>query len=97
MTDSYILQTLLETTNDAVLITDGKKRILRVNQTLEEVTGFGIGDLIGKHPQFLAAERNESIFKTSIERALGKRGAWEGELWCRRKDMELHLMSLLFS
>jgi len=97
MTDSKILEVLLDTTNDAVFITDGKKRIVRVNQMLEELTGFGAGDLAGKHPQFLAAERNESIFKTSIERALENRGTWDGEIWCRRKDTELHLMSLQFT
>ena len=84
MLDLDIFEALLETVSDAVIITDSKNRIVRVNSLFEEITGFNLGDLSGKHPQFLAAERNESIFKTSIER-------------CRKRDQEVVFLALTFT
>ncbi|MCW9035616.1 MAG: bifunctional diguanylate cyclase/phosphodiesterase [Rhodospirillales bacterium] len=97
MAQSKILEALLETTSDAVIITDGKNRIVQINSFFEEITGFNLGDLSGKHPQFLAAERNESIFKTTIERSLISKGYWTGEFWCRKRDQETALLTLTFT
>ncbi len=97
MLDLDIFEALLETVSDAVIITDSKNRIVRVNSLFEEITGFNLGDLSGKHPQFLAAERNESIFKTSIERALKSKNYWAGDFWCRKRDQEVVFLALTFT
>jgi len=72
----------------AMFITDRDHAILRVNQAFTEVTGFGVGDVVGKSPAVLDAGRHDRAFYREIDEAVLRNRYWQGEIWARRRDEE---------
>lgn len=75
---------------EAIIITDADRRILRVNLAFTDVTGFGQQEVIDKPLDFLNAGENSREVRQSIERSLAASGRWRGELWHRHKDGSLY-------
>lgn len=75
---------------EAILITDADRRILRVNRAFTDVTGFGQHEVVDKPLDFLNAGENSREVRQSIERSLSDHGRWRGELWHRHKDGSLY-------
>lgn len=80
---------VFETTNEAIMITDGEGVIRRVNQAFTRMTGYSAAEAIGQTPRLLKSDRHdEQFFATMWERLRGQ-GRWEGEVWNRRKNGEV--------
>jgi len=71
---------------NAVMITDPRGTILRVNQGFTEVTGYHADEVVGRRPGILRSGHHGEQFYRDLWRELETRGHWEGELWNRRKD-----------
>jgi len=73
-------------TNQSILITDAKQRIVQVNQAFTKLTGYQFDEVIGKSPGILESGRHNEQFFDDMEAELVKSGHWEGEIWDKRKD-----------
>lgn len=73
-------------THDSILITDKDGRILRTNQSFTKMTGYAPEDVVGKTPRVLKSNRHSEDFYRDMWQAIQKHGAWQGEVWNRRKD-----------
>lgn len=73
-------------TNQSILITDAKQRIVQVNQAFTALTGYHLDEVIGKSPGILESGRHDEQFFRDMESELVKSGHWEGEIWDKRKD-----------
>ncbi len=71
-----------------MLITDANNRILRVNQSFIELSGYSTEELIGKPPSLLSSGRHDSAFYTAMWQSINNEGGWEGEVWNKRKSGE---------
>jgi diguanylate cyclase (GGDEF)-like protein/PAS domain S-box-containing protein len=81
-----LLAAALESTRDGVMIMDTDGRIVSVNRSLRETTGFSDQELLGKTPALLRSRHHASAAHREILRALAVAGHWEGEVWSARKD-----------
>ncbi len=78
--------TVFETTNEGIMVTDEKNRIVTVNPAFTRITGYEPEEVIGRKPSILSSGRHDRAFYQKMWESLKKRGAWSGEIWNRRKD-----------
>jgi diguanylate cyclase (GGDEF)-like protein/PAS domain S-box-containing protein len=71
---------------EACVITDPAGRILRINPTFTELTGYGEAEVIGGNPRILRSNHHDSEFYGEMWRTIAAEGRWRGEIWNRRKD-----------
>jgi diguanylate cyclase (GGDEF)-like protein/PAS domain S-box-containing protein len=79
-------------TNEAIMITDRRGTILRVNRAFTEITGFSVEEAVGQTPRLIRSDHHDDAFFEDLWAALRDTGRWQGEIWNRRKDGGLHLV-----
>ena len=72
-------------THDAIMITDAKSKIIRVNRAFELMTGYREAEVIGENPRIFNSGRHDPIFYTQIQVDLDIKGTWNGEIWDKDK------------
>jgi diguanylate cyclase (GGDEF)-like protein/PAS domain S-box-containing protein len=70
-------------------ITDADGVIQRVNQAFTRITGYAAEEAMGKTPGLLSSGRHDAAFYAAMHRSLEQSGAWQGEVWNRRKNGEI--------
>jgi len=77
-------------TLEGILITDTDGKILRVNPSFSEITGYSPEEAIGKTPRMLKSEHHDHEFYKGLWKRLLQTGSWEGEIWNRKKSGEAY-------
>lgn len=75
--------------HEGILITDLNSRIIDVNPTFCEITGYSSEEIIGNKPSMLSSGKQSPLFYQNLWTALLDQGYWHGEIWNRRKNGEL--------
>jgi diguanylate cyclase (GGDEF)-like protein/PAS domain S-box-containing protein len=86
--DLRIAATVFES-QEGMLISDGNNVILRVNRAFTKITGYSAEEVIGKNPRILQSGRQDTVFYAAMWQGINDTGAWEGEVWNRRKNGEI--------
>lgn len=73
----------------AIMVTDARQRIMRVNPAFSRLTGYTAEEAIGQTPQLLKSGRQDKAFYEAMWLALNETGHWQGEIWNRRKSGEI--------
>lgn len=73
---------------EGIVITDAKGDIIEVNEAFTRITGYQRDEVMGKNPRLLQSGHQEVGFYRALWKELLEKGAWEGELWNRRKNGE---------
>ncbi|MBC7860507.1 MAG: EAL domain-containing protein [Burkholderiaceae bacterium] len=73
-----------------IIVTDAQGVILRVNQALVESTGYSAVEAVGQTPRLFKSGRHDAAFYAAMWRSIGLTGAWQGEIWDRRKNGEIY-------
>ena len=87
--DMRVAATAFET-QEGMMITDADFRIVRVNRAFTAITGYQADEVVGQLPSLLNAEHQGGAFYAAMLRELPQEGAWQGEVWNRRKSGELY-------
>jgi diguanylate cyclase (GGDEF)-like protein/PAS domain S-box-containing protein len=74
---------------EGMFITDAHGVILRVNQGFTQITGYTPSEAIGKTPGLLRSGRHNEAFYAAMRERIEQAGAWQGEIWNRRKSGEI--------
>lgn len=77
---------VFEQGSEAIVITDSRRQIVRVNQAFCRITGYSETEVLGRDPNMLSSGRHDSDFYQSMWESIHAHGQWQGELWNRRKD-----------
>ena len=77
--------TVLESSTEAIFITDEKNIIISVNPAFTEITGFSSQQAIGQKPSILASDIHDAQFFKVFWRELIDNGMWQGEMWNRHR------------
>lgn len=77
-------------TQDAVMVTDADARIIQVNEAFQKITGYRADEIIGQNPKILSSGNHAPDFYAVMWQELLEKGAWQGELWDRRKNGEVY-------
>jgi diguanylate cyclase (GGDEF)-like protein/PAS domain S-box-containing protein len=75
---------------EGIIVTDAETNILRVNNAFVEITGYSAEETVGKTPSFLSSGKHDKKFYAAMWAAIKQKGAWEGEIWNRRKCGEIY-------
>jgi len=74
---------------EAILVTDAHKVILRANQSFITMTGYEADEIIGKTPAILHSGKHTNTFYSEMWATLSNDHYWHGELWNRHKNGEI--------
>lgn len=84
----HIAATAFES-HEGMIITNAEKMILQVNKTFTEITGYSAEETLGETPRLYSSARHDEIFYAAMWQSIQTDGAWQGEVWNRRKNGEL--------
>ncbi len=75
---------------ESIIITDAHNVILRVNQSFTRLTGYSAEEAIGQTPALIKSGKQDAKFYRQMWVALLRDHSWQGEIWNRRKNGEVH-------
>ncbi|MGD6731714.1 MAG: bifunctional diguanylate cyclase/phosphodiesterase [Pleomorphochaeta sp.] len=77
---------IAENTNDAILITESDTKIIFVNKSFEEITGYTADEVIGLKTNYFKSGLHSPSFYSQMWDDIQNKGHWSGEVWDRKKD-----------
>ncbi len=83
--------------HEGIIITDAETRIIDVNATFTQITGYSREDVLGKSPYVLNSGQQDAAFYAAMWRKIQEADFWQGEIWNRRKDGSLYAEWLTIS
>ncbi len=81
---------IYENSSEGMLITDADNLIMAVNPAFTRITGYTVGEVVGKNPGILKSGRHDAEFYQSMWDKINASGKWTGEIWDRRKNGEIY-------
>ena len=75
---------------EPMMITDADAKILRVNSAFTACTGYTPEEIVGQTPRVFQSGRHDEAFFRAMWEAIQCDGAWQGEVWDRRKNGEIY-------
>jgi diguanylate cyclase (GGDEF)-like protein/PAS domain S-box-containing protein len=85
---------VFEYSKEGIMVTDAANRIISVNRSFTEISGYLPEEVVGKNPNILASGRHDDAFYRQMWGTLTEKGSWQGELWNRRKNGDVYPESL---
>ncbi|WP_321528765.1 EAL domain-containing protein [Sedimenticola selenatireducens] len=85
-----IATAVFEATSEGIMVTDAKQRIQLVNRAFSKTTGWAVKEAIGQTPHILHSGKHDEAFYKQMWDCLQETGAWEGEIWNRRKSGDIY-------
>jgi diguanylate cyclase (GGDEF)-like protein/PAS domain S-box-containing protein len=83
-----LVQTVLNSSDEGVFISDSQNNIISVNQSLCKLYGYDSTEILGKKPTIFKSNRQDKAFYAELWQTLVEKNEWAGELWNRRKNGE---------
>jgi len=77
-------------THDAILITDSKANIVRVNQAFTDITGYSPEEVLGQNPRIMGSGLQDKAFYIEMWQQLLHTGSWAGEIFDKRKNGQVY-------
>lgn len=71
---------------EGMMVTNAQCVVLRVNKAFSQTTGYTPEEIVGKTPRLLRSGRHDTDFYRAMWTSIHQTGAWQGEIWDRRKD-----------
>ncbi len=76
---------------EGMIVTDAKNRIIKINKAFTKITGYKAEEAVGQKPEhLLRSDRQDKAFYTAMWNSIKHTGAWQGEIWNRRKNGEVY-------
>jgi len=81
-----LLFKIIDSASDVIIVADRKRRIVFVNQSACEKTGFEKKELLGKNVVTIYPKKDQAKYGSRILQSIQKHGQWFGETELRKKD-----------
>ena len=78
--------TVFSESRDAILITDGQRRVISVNRAFTALTGYAADEVAGTEAPLIAASHHAPGFLDALLDELARTDHWNGEAWSRRRN-----------
>lgn len=85
-----LANSVIEQLREAVMITDTRGSIVRVNQAFSQITGYTKEEVLGRSPSLLSSGRHDQHFYQRLWDEIQHHGWWQGEVWNRRKAGDIY-------
>jgi len=77
-------------THEALVITDSRANVLRVNKAFTSLTGYSAEEMLGENMSILKSDIQDPAFYSQLWKELLVTGRFEGEVWNSRKSGEIY-------
>ncbi len=77
---------LFEHTVEGAVVTDAKNKIIKVNRSFTEITGYEPSEVLGKDPKIFKSGKHNAGFYKRMWREIHTKDHWQGEVINRKKD-----------
>jgi diguanylate cyclase (GGDEF)-like protein/PAS domain S-box-containing protein len=77
---------VFEYAHEGIMICDAQVKMLDVNPTFSDITGFTAAEVLGRNPRILSSGLHPTNFYRDMWQTILKQNHWRGEIWNRRKD-----------
>lgn len=84
----------LEAAANAILIEDRNLTIVWANPAFSRLTGYELGEVLGKGPEIIKSNIHDQAFYQEMETAIAAGRVWQGEVINKRKDGSLYVEEL---
>lgn len=81
-----LLVSVFNHSGEAMLISDSRNRIIKVNPAFTELTGYSLEEIEGKNPSVLSAGYESREFYKEMWNSIMTGDNWQGEIYDKRKD-----------
>ena len=88
---------VFDNAHEGIMITDARGRIVEVNSTFSELTGYARDEAVGQTPDLLKSGHHDPVFYREMWKKIGEDGYWRGEIWNRKKSGEIFVELLTIS
>ncbi|MDV7339417.1 EAL domain-containing protein [Terasakiella sp. A23] len=85
-TQDNLVDIILNTVDDPMMVTDGDGVIVRVNRAFEDTFGWRTEEAVGQTPKILNSRKHDDAFFHRLWDALAQDGFWEGKIWNMAKS-----------
>lgn len=89
-----LAEKIVNTTSQAVLVTNSKGIIQTINPAFTEITGYTTEESIGKTPGFLKSGKHDGSFYEMMWKQIKEKKSWSGNIWNKKKNGNLYLQYL---
>lgn len=79
-----------ENSNEGIIITDSKAKIVSTNRAFSKITGYRQNEVIGKKTSILNSGIHDKNFFENMWESLKNHSTWQGEIWNKRKNGEIY-------
>lgn len=79
-----------ENSNEGIIVTNTKGKIISVNKSFCKITGFTKDEALGKTPNILNSGIHDKNFYEEMWESLKNNSSWQGEIWNKRKNGEIY-------
>lgn len=86
----HLATAIFQNAQEGIAVTNLERKILVTNPAFNLITEYGAEDLIGQSIDFLYVEDKNKEALQQMEQALKVTGAWQGEVWKRRKGGDVY-------
>ncbi|MNW29862.1 putative nitrate transporter NarT [compost metagenome] len=93
----HVASEVFNSTGQGMLVTDADGKIVAVNPSFVQLTGYSETEVLGSKPSILKSGRQNSEFYGIMWNEIRSHGTWHGEIWNRRKNGEEYLQWLTIS
>lgn len=80
------IELALDSLNQAVMVVNASGRLIAVNRAFTAITGYAAHEVLQRNPRLLKSGRHGKDFYADLWSRLLRDGAWQGEIWNRRRD-----------
>jgi diguanylate cyclase (GGDEF)-like protein/PAS domain S-box-containing protein len=84
-----LYEKVFDNTDEGILVTDAKTRIIKANRAFGDITGYDHRNLSGKTPKIFKSDIHDKDFYRELWSQLTSQGFWRGEIFDRREDGSL--------
>ena len=88
---------VFDNAHEGIMITDPAGRIIEVNATFSELTGYPRQEAIGQTADLLKSGHHDANFYRAMWKTIREVGYWRGEVWNRKKSGEVFVELLTIS
>ena len=81
---------VFQNSSEGMLVTDENNQIISVNPAFSNITGFSFEEVKGKNPRMFKSDRHDPTFYRAMWHEIIATGYWQGEIWDKRKNGEIH-------
>jgi diguanylate cyclase (GGDEF)-like protein/PAS domain S-box-containing protein len=83
-----LAEEIIESSKDAIFVTNRDRNIMHVNHAFCRLTGYVKDEVLGKDMSMFAWNCQVDEFSQKVWQELDETGKWDGEVWDRRKSGE---------